>query len=147
MEKERTKRGRRTQAAHPAEMRLGSNWILYVGKQEAADAARVLRTLLGHTTHIYARSYMRSRAFMTPPWPTNSGLLIVGLSLARNCDCEPKEWNNSAKMLFFMQKHSKYLGVYEFYIYIIIALCKYRLEYLMFLYIYLSIKSFFFFSP
>lgn len=55
VEKERTKRGRRTRAAHPAEMRLGSNWILYVGKQEAADAARVLRTLLGHTTHIYAR--------------------------------------------------------------------------------------------
>lgn len=29
-------RGRRTRAAHPAEMPLGSNRILYVGKQEAA---------------------------------------------------------------------------------------------------------------
>lgn len=32
------RRGRRTRAAYPAEMRLGSNRILYVGKQEAADA-------------------------------------------------------------------------------------------------------------
>lgn len=38
-------RGRRTRAAHPAEMQLGSNRISYVGKQEAADAVRVLRTL------------------------------------------------------------------------------------------------------
>lgn len=45
-ERERMRRGRCTRAAHPAEMPLGSNRILYVGKQEAADVRpRVLRTL------------------------------------------------------------------------------------------------------
>lgn len=61
------KKGRRTREAHPAEMRLGSNRILYVGKQEAADVVRVLRTLLEHITYVYARVELRSRAFMTPP--------------------------------------------------------------------------------
>lgn len=101
-EKERTKRGRRTRAAHPAEMRLGSNRILYVGKQEAADVVRVLRTLLEHITYVCARVELRfSRlhdATLTHKWAVNRRIIAVS-------ECKPKGWNSSATILFFMQRY------------------------------------------
>lgn len=88
-----------------------------VGKQEAADAVRVLRTLLEHITHVYARVELRSRAFMTPPWPTNNRLLIVGLSsfsIMKNCEYRPKGWNSSMMMLFFIQGNLIYNIIHNY---------------------------------
>jgi hypothetical protein len=66
-EESEAERGRRTLAAHPAEMRLGSNRILHVGKQEDADARSKSYELSWCWPRVCPQSTRGSCCVLAPP--------------------------------------------------------------------------------